>query len=148
MILLRRKIRTAIVFVGFWIGSVVAEETPQVCWVSDFDSLRAAQRLVGPEAEADDRPITIHLASGDYLLTEPFHIARSRVSLVGEPGARLVLSDRVNRPVLAIGSQSEYPTADERIGWIEISGIESRWKLAEPGFGVQFGPTMDPEQRH
>lgn len=121
---LRCRILTSVLVGWVWTALAAGVEDPRECRVTDLAGLMAAQALVGPEAVDDGRPITIHLDPGDYRLTEPFHIARSRVSLVGEPGARLVLADRVNRPVLSIGSQSEFPSSDERIGWIEVSGVE------------------------
>lgn len=133
----RTALTLTLILVGsFCLGPTFGAESPQVIRVADIDGLLAVRALVGPQAKDAGRTITVQIAPGDYRLTEPFHIGRSRVSLVGEPGARFVLSDRVNRPVLAIGSQSEFPTAGERIGWIEVSGIEfdGNWRNQDSEF--------------
>lgn len=136
MNLLRRASLASVVFCGLIVPLLAGDDGRDVIRVADLDGLMAAQIRVGPDAEDDGRAIAIHLAPGTYTLQAPFHIGRSRVSLIGEPGARLVLADRVNRPVLAIGSQSEFPTADERIDWIEVSGIDvdGNWRNQDSEF--------------
>ncbi|MEZ5278523.1 MAG: right-handed parallel beta-helix repeat-containing protein [Opitutaceae bacterium] len=99
--------------------------------VDDLESLRSAQQLVGPSAPQLGGAITIRLGPGDFLLEDSFHIARSRVSLIGEAGTRLILADGVNKPVLAIGSQVEHPVASDQIERIVVANLEIDGNLSE-----------------
>ena len=119
-----RHLRLTVLVFGLVSGLRAGIEGETVLRVSDLEGLRSAQLLVGPEAPDLGAPITIHLSPGTYHLDETFHIARSRVSLIAEEGARLVLARGVNQPVLAIGTQVEYPVETDRIERIVISGLE------------------------
>ncbi len=91
--------------------------------INDMESLELAQLHVGENSTAME-PLTLKVAKGVYVLEESFHIARSNVNLVGEPGARFVLGDEVNQPVIAVGTQNEWVDEFDIIENIHISGIE------------------------
>lgn len=65
---------------------------------------------------------TVRIKPNVYILTNTFHINKSNVSIIGEHGAKLVLANHVNKPVIAIGSQEE--TTSYVIENIKLSGIE------------------------
>ena len=97
----------------------------QILEIDSVDSLIEAQALVGEGTESEAaRSITLKVAKGDYVLENSFHIARSNVSLVAEPGARFILEDEANCPVIAIGSQNEWVDENDLIENIQIEGIE------------------------
>lgn len=91
--------------------------------ITNLNTLELAQLYVG-ENSTDTEPVTLKVAKGVYLLEESFHIARSNVRLVAEPGARFVLGKEVNQPVIAIGTQNEWVDEADIIENIHISGIE------------------------
>ncbi len=91
--------------------------------INSLETLELAQLYVG-ENTTDTEPVTLKVAKGLYLLDESFHIARSNVNLIAEPGARFVLAKEVNQPVIAIGTQKEWVDEADIIENIHISGIE------------------------
>lgn len=52
----------------------------------------------------------VYLKARTYVLRDTLRIATSNVSIIGEPGTKLVLADNINKPVVSIGSQEAIPT--------------------------------------
>lgn len=67
--------------------------------------------------------LEVVITKGTYYLTDSILINRSNVTLTGEPGAKLILSAGINKPVIEIGTRSEIPTEQERIEHIEVKNI-------------------------
>jgi len=106
------------------LASFSANASTQVIDVrAPADLERATTLLATPNSGVDSHTI-VRLHSGRYEITKTLRIARSNVSLFGEKGVVLHLADNANIPVIAIGSQTEYPLENERIHNIQISGIE------------------------
>jgi hypothetical protein len=57
-----------------------------------------------------------------YVVYDTFRINQSNVSILAEPGTKVVLGNHVNKPVIAIGSQEQIPSYT--IENIYISGVE------------------------
>src|SRR5687767_11899618 len=91
----------------FSVVSPAGETSPSVCVVSNVEELLAVQQVVGSPLDAAGDPVTIKVLSGRYLLKDTFRIARSKVSLIAEPGALFQLLGNINEPVIAIGTQAE-----------------------------------------
>lgn len=100
-----------------------ADEAPtvEVFEISKSRHFERVERLMNDSA-ADQ--VIVRVAEGRYKLRDTFHIARSNVSLEGEPGAILRLANRVQKPVVAVGSQKKFPVEADRIGNIRISDLE------------------------
>jgi hypothetical protein len=68
---------------------------------------------------------TVYIRAKTYLLSRGIHINRSNVTITGEQGVRVRLTDHVNQPVFLIGTDEETATAsieNIRISNIEIDG--------------------------
>src|SRR5688572_31862024 len=89
------------------VGSKAANVSPGVVVVSNVEELLAVQSVVGNAADLAADPVTIKVQTGRYLLKDSFRIARSKVSIIGEPGAVFELLGNTNEPVIAIGTQAE-----------------------------------------
>jgi parallel beta-helix repeat protein len=103
--------------------SPAGETSPLVRVVSNVEELLAVQELVGSPLDAAE-PVTIKVLSGRYLLKDSFRIGRSKVSVIGEPGALFQLLGNINEPVIAIGSQAESTGPADVITDIAIMGLE------------------------
>jgi len=66
--------------------------------------------------------ISVLIKPNTYTITETFRINRSNVTINAEKGAKFVIADSKNRPVISIGSQE--PTPTYAIENISIKGIE------------------------
>jgi len=64
--------------------------------------------------------LTLYIAPNTFVLNDTFRINKSNVRIVFMPGAKVVLADHVNRPVIGIGSWTAPP--DKTIKNIYISG--------------------------
>lgn len=64
--------------------------------------------------------LTLYIAPNTFVLDDTFRIKKSNVKMVFMPGAKIVLADHVNRPVIGIGSWTDPP--DKIIKNIYISG--------------------------
>ncbi len=100
------------------------EKSIQEIEIENLDDLVAAQAFVDEGAENSPSEIVLTIRPGDYLLEESFHIARSNVRLEAEPGARFILADEANCPVVAIGTQNEWVDESDVIENISVSGLE------------------------
>lgn len=89
----------------------------------EIDSNRDFERVEKLMNESDAGSVVVTIRSGSYKLKDSFHINRSDVSLVGEGEVALKLKRGVLTPVIAIGSQSSYPSEDERISNIVLSDL-------------------------
>jgi len=67
---------------------------------------------------------TVHVKAGVYSISRAIHINRSNVTLKGEQGVKLQLTDHVNQPVILIGTDVETPTSAHEIYNIRICDIE------------------------
>ena len=67
---------------------------------------------------------TIHIKAGNYNLTNGVHINRSNVTIMGEQGTFLKLGNKVQRPVLLVGTDKETPTTEDTIQNIRITNVE------------------------
>lgn len=72
--------------------------------------------------ESSNASTIIYVKPGTYTVSDTITINVSNVTVIAEPGAKIILADHVNKPVIAIGSQEESPTYT--IENIYISGIE------------------------
>jgi hypothetical protein len=108
----------------FAVGTPAGATSPSSYVVSNVEELLAVQRVVGQGMDAASEPVTIKVLSGRYLLKDSFRIARSNVSLIGEPGALFQLMGNINEPVIAVGTQVEMAGAADVITDIAIIGLE------------------------
>lgn len=92
--------------------------------VSNMAELLDAEKLVKNQAADTAERVTVRIRSGTYLLRDSFRIARSRVSVIAEPGAKFILAKGVNEPVVAIGSQQEVAGEKDVISDIVLTGLE------------------------
>jgi hypothetical protein len=106
------------------VGSKAANVSPGVVVVSNVEELLAVQSVVGNAADLAADPVTIKVQTGRYLLKDSFRIARSKVSIIGEPGAVFELLGNTNEPVIAIGTQAEIARPADVIADIAIMGLE------------------------
>lgn len=104
------------------VASAHAQE-PHVLVVSDAASLRGAAAAAAGEVLADAPEIEIRIEAGTYVLEDSFRILRSGVFLNADRGAIFRLADRIDKPVVAIGSQDEVPPESARVRRIRISGL-------------------------
>lgn len=76
------------------------------------------------KAQAEDPFVStiIYVKPGIYTVSDTISINVSNITVIAEPGAKIILADHVNKPVIAIGSQEEQPTYT--IENIYISGLE------------------------
>ncbi|MDQ8181920.1 right-handed parallel beta-helix repeat-containing protein [Pelagicoccus sp. SDUM812005] len=89
--------------------------------VSSNKDLRKLQRVLD---EKGATPLLVKIAAGEYRLKRSLHVNRSNVTIQGEAGARLKLAKKAQAPVIAVGSQSEYPLDAERIENVSIYDLE------------------------
>ena len=108
----------------FAIGSSSAATPPISYVVSNVEELLAVQSVVGDPLDPATDPVTIKVLAGRYHLKDSFRIARSKVSLLGEPGAKFELLANINEPVIVIGTQKEIASAADTISDIAIMGLE------------------------
>lgn len=108
----------------FTVGSPAAATAPSVYVVANVEELLAVERVVGSAQDDASEPVTIKILPGRYLLKDSFRIARSKVSLIGEPGALFQLMGNINEPVIAIGTQDEIARSANAITDIAIMGLE------------------------
>ena len=106
------------------VASMAATTPPTLVTVSNVEELLAAQSLVGNAADTAADPVTIKVAPGRYVLKDSFRIARSKVSIIGEPGSVFELLGNTNEPVIAIGTQAEIARPADVIADIAIMGLE------------------------
>lgn len=91
--------------------------------VKTQEDFAAAQAIVSNKITRPvETQMIIYVSAGDYILYDTFRIDQSNVSIIAEPGTRAILAPNINKPVVAIGSQEEYPTYV--IENIYISGVE------------------------
>lgn len=107
----------------FTVSSPAAAASPSLYVVSNVEELLTVEQVLGNADDAAE-PVTIKVLSGRYLLKDSFRIARSKVSLIGEPGALFQLMGNINEPVIAIGTQDEIARAADVITDIAIMGLE------------------------
>jgi hypothetical protein len=88
--------------------------------VRNSEDLKKALSIANKQGRSEK--LTINVAANTYTLQDTFRISQSNVSIIAEPGTKVVLADHVNKPVIAIGSQEENPT--QLIENIQITGIE------------------------
>lgn len=108
----------------FAVGSSAAASSPTSYVVSNVEELLAVQSVVGDPSDPATEPVTIKVLAGRYHLKDSFRIARSKVSLLGEPGAKFELLANINEPVIAIGTQKEIAGSADSISDIAIMGLE------------------------
>ena len=68
--------------------------------------------------------LTINVKANTYILYDTFRINQSNVSIIVEPGTKVVLADHINKPVIAIGSQEQTPTTTIENIYISGNGVE------------------------
>lgn len=79
-------------------------------------ALKKAQAAEPPQSTI------IYVKPGIYAISDTIPINVSNITIIAERGAKILLADHVNKPVIAIGSQEEAPTYT--VENIYISGIE------------------------
>jgi hypothetical protein len=104
------------------IATVYAEAEATTIVVENTESLLAAQTLFKKGALKKSPRTVIRIKTNTYILHDTYHIDQSNISIIAEPGTKLILADHVNKPVIAIGSQEEIPSYT--IENVSISGIE------------------------
>jgi len=77
----------------------------------------------------------VYLKSTSYVLHDTLRITTSDVSIIGQPGTKLILADNVNKPVISIGSQEEIPSFT--IENITISDIQIDGNKDNQGSEIQ-----------
>jgi hypothetical protein len=92
--------------------------------VSTVEELLALQPLLANPADDELQPVVVKIRPGMYLLKDSFRVGRSHVTLVGEQGAKLVLANNVNEPVLVLGTQNENAGEADVITDIAVVGLE------------------------
>jgi hypothetical protein len=108
---------------GLSLNALASGATLTKLTVANLEDILSVEQVIGNTADAAAEPIEVRVLAGTYTLRDSFRIARSHVSLVGEPGAKFVLADGMNEPVIAIGSQVEAPGAANEITDIVIIGL-------------------------
>lgn len=98
-----------------------AGETSPVVVATAAD-LAALQPLLVSPASRD--PLVVRIKAGDYVLKDSLRITRSDVRIEAEKGAKFILADGINEPVVAVGTQVETPDQAQIISNIAISGLE------------------------
>ncbi|MDQ8202689.1 right-handed parallel beta-helix repeat-containing protein [Pelagicoccus sp. SDUM812003] len=88
-----------------------------------IDSNRDFKRVEKAMNASDAAAVLVTIAAGEYKLKDSFHINRSNVALKGEGQVTLRLANGAQRPVVAVGSQRDYPLDEERIHGIRISDL-------------------------
>jgi len=71
----------------------------------------------------DGGTVFVRAQADCYEITDPIHISRSNISLLGEQGTCLRLADQANKPVILIGSSSPTVAEGERIFDVLVSGF-------------------------
>ncbi len=85
--------------------------------VAPGESIQGAVASLPPEGG------TVRVAAGRHVLDKGVHISRSNVELVGEAGTELVLGENALQPVILVGTDKFYPTAEDRIANVRISNL-------------------------
>lgn len=117
-------LRAVVALAGLCAGSSVRALELVERDVTNEEQLLAAEKLVNVAPDAALPPVVIRVKAGQYLLKDTFRVTRSRVTLQAEPGARFVLANNVNEPVVALGSQIEAPGKGDTITDIVVMGLE------------------------
>ena len=120
----------------FAVGSPAAATSPSSFVVSNMEELLVVQQVVGNATVDASEPVVIKVLSGRYLLKDTFRVARSKVSLIGEPGAIFELLGNTNEPVitdiaimgLEIDGNKERQNSEfsAKRPWIRNNGIDVR----------------------
>src|SRR5438045_3775965 len=104
---LKVVIRAVVALVGCSLGGLARAAENATCVVSTVEERLTAEHLLADPADAATQPIKIRVVAGTYLLKDSFRIMRSDVTLIGEKGAKFLLANNVNEPVIAVGTQQE-----------------------------------------
>lgn len=67
---------------------------------------------------------TVFIEAGVHLLSAGIYINKSNVTLCGEQGTVLSLSDHVKQPVILVGTDAQTPTSAHQIENIRICNLE------------------------
>jgi hypothetical protein len=137
-------------------ASVHADTNITKIRVRDTQDLLSVQALAStPKSLANAANTAIHIDTviqvdpGTYVLQDTFRIVQSNFAIISDAGAKVMLADHVNKPVLAIGSQEVNPSftvenvyisglvidgnkehqeseSDANMSWIRNNGIDVR----------------------
>ncbi|MDQ8187053.1 right-handed parallel beta-helix repeat-containing protein [Pelagicoccus sp. SDUM812002] len=99
----------------------MSEQAVQVFEITRDRDFKKVQAILD---ERGTDPLLIKIAAGEYKLKRSLHINRSNVTVRGESGVLLKLANKAQTPVIAVGSQAEYPLDSERIQNIAILDLE------------------------
>ena len=104
-----------------YVHTVIIKNTEELLKVQKLITIKQSSKYIEANREKTTRTI-IRVEPNVYVLPDTFHINQSNISIIAEPGTRVILADHVNKPVIAIGSQEEKTTYT--IENIYISGVE------------------------
>ena len=104
------------------IANVYAETEPTTIIVKDTKGLLETQILLKERGRKISPRIIVRVEANTYILHDTFRIDQSNICIIAEPGTKAILTDHVNKPVIAIGSQEEIPSYT--IENVCISGVE------------------------
>ncbi len=135
------------VLAGFPVGSFAKTSILRSYVVSSVEELLAAEQSMGNQLDSTAAPVTLKVLAGTYLLKDSFRIARSNVWLIGEPGAKFVLANNVNEPVIAIGGQKTFSGPGDAITNIVVTGLEIDGNKEHQSSEFSARP-LDSQQRY
>ncbi|MFH0997178.1 MAG: right-handed parallel beta-helix repeat-containing protein [Pseudomonadota bacterium] len=119
----RRLVHLSIVlFLVQSIGGIANSENTQKSQIAVKNVTELSTALNNAQTENSTVSTIIYVRPGIYTISDTIVINVSNITVIAEPGAKIILADHVNKPVIAIGSQEETPTFT--VENIYISGIE------------------------
>jgi parallel beta-helix repeat protein len=104
------------------IGGIANSEITQKSQTAVKNVTELSAALKYAQTENSSISTIIYVMPGIYTISDTIVINVSNITVIAEPGAKIILADQVNKPVIAIGSQEQTPTYT--VENIYISGIE------------------------
>ena len=110
----------------FWMLQKTNSLTTSV--INSQQTVRNTSDLIKVEKIIDSgkfTKLTINVKANTYILYDTFRINQSNVSIIIEPGTKVVLADHINKPVIAIGSQEQTPTTTIAVSYTHLRAHET-----------------------